>query len=141
MLNKLFFIFLLSINIYAKDIEKNYDDIFYYMQYNGIVIEEDVPLIKLFDMIESGKIYDSNGNINNKVLKIKIDKLVKNKNKIFSQIRKEINKNPNHAINKEVTRYLDDNNAMIEEKQNELKEKNDSWQTNIINYVLDLMKF
>ena len=141
MLNKLFFIFLLSINIYAKDIEKNYDEIFYYMQYNGIVIEEDVPLIKLFDMIESGKIYDSNGNINNKVLKIKIDKLVKNKNKIFSQIRKEINKNPNHAINKEVTRYLDDNNAMIEEKQNELKEKNDSWQTNIINYVLDLMKF
>ena len=49
MLNKLFFIFLLSINIYAKDIEKNYDEIFYYMQYNGIVIEEDVPLIKLFD--------------------------------------------------------------------------------------------
>ena len=140
-MNKKVLLIILTIFLYSNAKEIDYDEIFYYMQSNGIVIEEDIPMERLFDMIDSGKIYDNNGNINNKLLKIKIDKLVKNKKEAFSKIRNEISKNPEHKINKEVTKYLDDNNDRITKKQEELNEKESSWQNNIINYVLDLMKF
>ena len=111
------------------------------MQENGIVLANDITMEKLFVMIESGEIYDRNGNINNKILKIKLDKLINIKNETFSKIRKEISKNPNNKINKEVKKYLDESNDIVEEKKQELKNDENSWQSNIINYVLDLMKF
>jgi len=139
---KLILTIILSFTIFANAKERNYEEIFDYMQSNGISINEDIPMEKLFDMIESGKIYDNNGNINNELLKIKLEKLIKEKDKAFSKIYEEIDKNPNGKINQEVKEYLDSNNIAIDEEQKRLnKENNNSWQTNIINYVLDLMKF
>ena len=141
MKNKFFlFSFIIVLNINAKDIEKNYDELFYYLQNNNIILEEDVPMDKLFDMIESGRIFDEYGNINNEIINARISKLIAIKQKSFESIKLEISKNPNHLINKEVKNYLN-NNQEIENKKKELEDKSDSWQTNIINYVLDLMKF
>ena len=141
MLTKISFICFILITLNANNKEKNYSEIFHYMEENGIVLANDITMEKLFVMIESGEIYDRNGNINNKILKMKLDKLINIKNESFSKIRKEISKNPNNKINKEVKKYLDESNDIVEEKKQELKNDENLWQSNIINYVLDLMKF
>jgi len=132
-------IFILVCNLSAND--KQYDELFYYLESKGIIVGEDVSNDDLFDMVSSGNIYLQNGEINKNKLEEKLKMLSDYKTSQYKKIHEKLEKNPNNKINKEISNYFKDNNDAIQKTQDDLSKKdNNGWFSSIINYILEFLK-
>ncbi|MCP4969850.1 MAG: hypothetical protein GY932_04525 [Arcobacter sp.] len=122
--------------------KKDYSKLFSYMKQEGVALEKDISLEQLFKLSETGSLFHENGKINLKVLNKKIGSLVKYKQE-QSRILDQRLQNTNSEINKTVKEYIDSNNEIVTQAQENIKKNSkdeDNWFVKVINSILEMLK-
>lgn len=119
----------------------DHSKLFYYLERNGVVLEQDVSIDELYNMKEAGLLYLKDGSLNLKELNKKLNIVLKYKEEQFKRLNKQLSHNT--EANKVVQQYINDNNSAIQEAQDKIKEQSseeDSWFVKTINSILEMLK-
>lgn len=130
----------LLVAFYGNETEK-YNQVLDYISTKGLIIGKDLSVNEVKQLVASNYIYQNNGQLNLNALNVQLSKLLETRQEQLAKIHKLIGTNKNHQINKEIAMYITDNNDRIEQTKENFKTKNnDSWFSQVVNYVLDLLK-
>lgn len=121
---------------------EDHSKLFYYLEENGVRLEQDVSIEELYNMKEAGLLYLKNGELNLKALNKKLNIVLKYREEEARRLEEQLNKNDG-KINRAVKQYIKDNNDAINEAQEKIKEQStdeDGWFVKIVNSILDMLK-
>ena len=137
---KFLLIFILSTLINASENEK-FNKLFEYLEKQNITIGQDISTKKLYEIIENNEVYLENGQLNKTFLNKQLSSMLSTKNEQFHNIKKELAKNPNSKVNKEIKYFIDDGNDRVEKSRNNINQNDtEGYFSSMINYVLGFMK-
>jgi predicted phage-related endonuclease len=145
---KLFFICILFLQILFAQKVTSYEEVFVFLESNGIVVGRDVSHDALYSYLQDSSINTKTG-IDLNVL---YDKIIQNQNLVDESIaqeeslKKEYNLNSERPTDKEVLKYLKEKNNVfkdVKEKRVEQKseDENKSWFSQKLDEILEKLKF
>jgi hypothetical protein len=145
---KPFFISILFLQILFAQKVTSYEDVFVFLESNGIVVGRDVSHDDLYSYLQDSSINTKTG-IDLNVL---YDKIIQNQNLVDESItqeeslKEEYNLNSERPTDKEVLKYLKEKNNVFEEvkeKRAEQKseDENKSWFSQKLDEILEKIKF
>jgi hypothetical protein len=145
---KLFFICILFLQILFAQKVTSYEEVFVFLESNGIVVGRDVSHDALYSYLQDSSINTKTG-IDLNVL---YDKIIQNQNLVDESItqeeslKEEYNLNSERPTDKEVLKYLKEKNNVfkdVKEKRVEQKseDENKSWFSQKLDEILEKIKF
>ena len=132
----LILVFCLFANLNANE-DQRYEQLFQKLESEGIVVGRDISSEELFDFVNAPE--NQNSSMDDVFAKFK--GLMEVRKEQQNDLDKQLAKNPNSLVNKEIKLYLDENKQAVEDTQKKIAGKNeDSMFSKVINSVLDMMK-
>jgi hypothetical protein len=145
---KPFFICILFLQILFAQKVTSYEEVFVFLESNGIVVGRDVSHDALYSYLQDSSINTKTG-IDLNVL---YDKIIQNQNLVDESItqeeslKEEYNLNSERPTDKEVLKYLKEKNNVFEEAKEKRAEQksedeNKSWFSQKLDEILEKLKF
>lgn len=122
--------------------DRQYAKLFTYLEANGVRLENDIKVKELYEMKEKGELFLNSGELNLNKLNKRLNIVLQYREEEKRRLHEELGRN-NSRINKEVKRYIDENNRAVEEAQEKLKQNSndsDNWFVKTINSILEMLK-
>jgi hypothetical protein len=145
---KTIIVFVLFLQLLNAQKVTTYEDVFAFLESNGIVVGRDVSHDDLYSYLQEGSINTKTGIDLDSLYK----KIIENQDKIDSSVEQEENLKEEYNLNnerptdKEVLKYLKDKNDILSEAKEKRADsqnvdKNKSWFSQRLDDILEKIKF